>query len=414
MSTATSPLPVTDTVAPAIQGDVVSLLQQAHSDCTPLYPIGGGTALDFGLVPRAPGMGLSTAALNRVIDYPARDMTITVESGVTMASLAKTLAAEGQRLPVDAADAEAATIGGMIAANFSGPRRYGNGTIRDYVIGISAVDGRGTPFKGGGCVVKNVAGYDFCKLLTGSLGMLAVITQVTLRVKPVPETAALLSCDVRDYGQAESLLAALVNSRTTPSAIELLAGPAWQDDTILGPFASCAVARLVVGLEGTQPEVEWMVQQLGQEWREQGVGEFQVVSASAAPGVWNRLIDFAAAGDYPLVLKINVRPSAVCDLMQLLADVAPGGSFQAHAGNGIIIARFAEFAPAQAAKLLIGRIQPVAIAAGGQAVVWSCASPEELTRQAVWGPTREDLAMMRAVKTQFDPKGILNPGRFIV
>src|SRR5690606_32325083 len=119
--------------------------------------------------------------LNRVIDYPARDMTITVEAGITWEQLEAELAKEGQWLPVDVARAEAATVGGAIACNTSGPRRFGYGTLRDYVIGIHAVDGQGMQFKGGGRVVKNVAGYDFCKLLTGSFGTLAVITQVTLK-----------------------------------------------------------------------------------------------------------------------------------------------------------------------------------------------------------------------------------------
>ncbi len=96
-------------------------------------------------------------------------------------------------------------MGGVVATNISGPRRYGQGTIRDYVIGISAVDGRGVAFKAGGRVVKNVAGYDFCKLLAGSLGTLAVITQVTLKTKPRPEASAFVTCDVRDYTQAEAL-----------------------------------------------------------------------------------------------------------------------------------------------------------------------------------------------------------------
>ena len=108
-----------------------------------------------------------------------------------------------------------------MATNSSGPRRFGQGTIRDYVIGISAVDGRGVAFKAGGRVVKNVAGYDFCKLLVGSYGTLGVITQLTLKTKPRPEASALVVCDVPDYAQADVLLGSLVTSQTTPVAVEL-------------------------------------------------------------------------------------------------------------------------------------------------------------------------------------------------
>src|SRR4029079_12976461 len=140
--------------------------------------------------PPAEAPTLNLSSLAKIVDYTPRDMTILVEAGVRMADLAATLAAERQQLPIDVPRAADATIGGVIATNWCGPRRYGHGTIRDYVIGIHAVDGRGVAFKGGGRVVKNVAGYDFCKLLTGSLGTLGVITQVALKVKPQSESSA--------------------------------------------------------------------------------------------------------------------------------------------------------------------------------------------------------------------------------
>src|SRR5205807_9828714 len=130
---------------------------------------------------------LDLRALNQVIDYPARDMTITVQAGITVAKLQEILAAENQQLPVDVPLPEQATLGGAIAVNASGPRRYGYGTLRDYVIGISFVNDEGQEVKAGGRVVKNVAGYDLCKLHIGALGTLGIITQVTLKLKPVPE-----------------------------------------------------------------------------------------------------------------------------------------------------------------------------------------------------------------------------------
>jgi glycolate oxidase FAD binding subunit len=160
------------------------------------------------------------------------------------------------------------------ATNWNGPRRLGEGSVRDYVIGIHAVDGRGMPFKGGGRVVKNVAGYDFCKLLTGSLGTLGIITQLTLRLKPIPEHSVLLACAVADSSAAQRLLAGLVASPTTPVAVELLAGPAWDGDPALVSAAanvSPSCLFLVVALEGTGPEVEYMIRQLTAEWRELGI-----------------------------------------------------------------------------------------------------------------------------------------------
>ena len=157
---------------------------------------------------------LDLTGLSKVVDYTPRDMTILVEAGVRMADLAATLAAEGQHLPIDVPRASEATIGGVVATNWNGPRRYGYGTIRDYVIGIHAVDGRGVAFKGGGRVVKNVAGYDFCKLLTGSLGTLGVITQLALKVKPLPECSATVVADCANLSTAETMLESAGESRS--------------------------------------------------------------------------------------------------------------------------------------------------------------------------------------------------------
>ena len=406
-------LPLTDTVTPADQAELAATVCEAFATDTPLYPLGGRTALDFGVVPKRPGLGVSLAGLTRVVDYPYHDMTITVESGITMAELSAVLAREGQRLPIDAGQAEQATLGGLLATNFSGPRRYGHGTVRDYVIGISAVDGRGVAFKGGGRVVKNVAGYDFCKLLTGSLGTLAIISQVTLKVKPLPGATAWLTCELPNFSRAESLLAAMVDSKTTPVAIELVSGAHWQgtDRTPMLIVDRRTLGVLLVGFEGTESEVDWQIEQLRSEWRAQGASVFGHHVDDAARQLGSRLTQFGSS-PAPLVLKINVRPSAVISIMELLLNIDPNASLASHAGNGVVIAAFSEFSLADASKTLIQRLQPAAVAAGGNVVVWSCACGE-LTRQAVWGAGRGDAEMMRAVKRQFDPKGLLNPDRFV-
>lgn len=411
MSTTIDVLPLTKTQTPESQDDLAAVVREANQSATSLYPIGGGTSLEFGMPATEKGWGISLSGLKRCVDYPARDMTITVEAGITMAELSATLATENQRLPIDAAQAEVATLGGVVATNFSGARRYGSGTIRDYVIGISAVDGRGTPFKGGGRVVKNVAGYDFCKLLTGSLGTLAVITQVTLKVKPIPETSAFLTTDAQNFVQAENLLAALVTSQTTPAAIELLSGPAWDDHSDLGQLSRGAVARLVVGLEGTKPEVDWMLEQLASEWQALGVRTYRTIPTEGASEIWRRLTEFPVEGDAPLVLKMNLPPSAVAGYMKVLQEVDSQCSIQAHAGSGILRVRMSQFTY-ETPKLLVTRLQPAASAVGGQATVWSCAGSSGLTRQAMWGAPRDEFRVMQAVKQQFDPNGLLNPGRF--
>ncbi len=405
-------LPLEATQTPADQAAAAEMVRVAAASGTPLYPLGGCTAQDYGLVPQRAGLGLATTALSRVLDYPARDMTITVEAGITLRKLAGTMSPERQRLPVDVAAAEHATLGGAIATNASGPRRYGHGTLRDWVIGISAIDGRGVPFKAGGRVVKNVAGYDLCKLLTGSLGTLGVITQVTLKVQPVPEVSAWVATDLTDFFQVERFLHALGHTRTRPAAVELLAGPAWARDPALPPLATGAIARLLVAFEGPRVEIDWMVGTLTGEWRGHGAPEVHVVSPGLAGSLWTRLIEFPATRA-PLVLKLNVPASKVAWFTRDILALGREVSLSAHAGNGILHARFAEFTPADVGNLLVRQMQPWAQAVGGSAVVLSSQGLGELTRQVVWGGARAELALMQAVKRQFDPHQVLNPGRFV-
>ncbi len=405
-------LPLSETHAPADQAALVAIVADAHAAGTPVYPIGGGTSLDYGLPPSRPGIGVSLSKLNRVIDYPARDMTITVEPGITIDSLAATLASERQMLPIDVPHSDSATLGGVVATSWSGPRRYGYGTMRDYVIGISAVDGRGKLFKAGGRVVKNVAGYDFCKLLTGSLGTLGVIAQVTLKIKPLPQSSAFLFCDLRELSSCEPLLAALVNSRTTPSAIELLVGPHWRDNSTLGLLTAASMGRLAVGLEGTAGEVEWMLGQLAQEWRALDVTASRALTGNQASSLWNELREFPSAPEEPLVIKASILPSRTVEFVQLVLKIDPQASVQAHAGNGIVIARFTQFGSGDVSRNLIGRLQPAAQLAGGNVLVLS-STLAGLTRQAVWGNATAATHWMAKVKQQFDPKTLLNPGRFV-
>ena len=419
-----------DTIAPADQPALAAAVVEAFASETPIYPVGGGTSIGYGLPAARPGIALSLARLDRIVDYPARDMTITVEAGLTMAELAAALATERQRLPIDPPQADRATLGGVIATNSSGPLRYGHGTIRDYVIGINAVDGRGVPFKGGGRVVKNVAGYDFCKLLTGSLGTLGIITQATLKVKPIPEQSALVSCRIKDIEQAERILAALVTSQTTPAAIEILAGPAWRTDPALEPAVGDEFGQLVVALEGTGPEVDWMKTTLAAELRMLGA-DAREIGGDQAAGLWSRLRDFPAAEAAPpqpaplqasppqsartavLVLQASVPPSATVEMIRLLLEASADCSILSHAGNGIVVARFPTFPSGGVSRILIGRLQPAAQNAGGHLVVLASTLSGELTRQAIWGANLGDVMLMEAIQRQFDPKQLLNPGRFV-
>jgi glycolate oxidase FAD binding subunit len=399
-------LPLTETIAPADEAAVAAAVRAAGEAGTPIYPIGGGTCLDYGLRPTQPGIGLSLTKLNQVVDYPADDMTITVQAGLTLAELAAHLSVKGQRLPVDVPQPHRATVGGVMATGLSGPRRHAHGTIRDYVIGIRAVDGLGTAFSGGGRVVKNAAGYNLCRLMVGSLGTLGVITQVTLMVRPLPETSALVVCELSKLDAAERLLAALVHTKTLPVAVELLAGSAAQENPVLGPMLTSSVARLIVAFEGSRAEVDWMVCRLEDEWHQQGVSPLTTIGHSEAGPMWDWLTEF------PADVQINVPPGPTTEMVARLLRLDPGAAIQAHAGDGVIRVRLSPPMLQQLGELLRSRLRPAVTAAGGKMVVLCCPDGAELIRQDVWGPPGDGATAMQALKDRFDPKGLLNPGRF--
>lgn len=396
---------------PTSAADVVAALEQARANKSPIQPIGGGTSLNFGLQSNLPAEKLSLAGLNRVVDYPARDMTITVEAGVTMQELATTLAKEGQRLPVDVPQADRATIGGVVATNWNGYRRFGQGPLRDFVIGIEAVDGNGLLFHGGGRVVKNVAGYDFCKLLTGSFGTLGIITQVTLKVRPLPERSAWLACSVNDAKNAEKMLAALQQSSVTPAAIELVSGSVWQKEAALAGLnlAPQGFALLAL-LEGTTTEVLWMKDQLRREWREAGIVNPYMQDGCDEP--WLAVQEFSSHVDSPLTVQASVTPSGVLPFVAACRRRDPDCSVLAHAGNGTVFVRFAAFPDKGLGELMMGDLQPAAAAHHGHVVILNAPPGTAITHRSVWGG-EAPLALMTAVKKKFDPLDLLNRGRFV-
>ena len=464
------PLPITQTLTPASQAELADAVRQCHDRDTPLYPVGGATALDFGLTPKRPGAALSLAGLQAVVDYPARDMTVTVEAGMRVAELVQVLAREGQQCPIDVPRADHATVGGVIATNANGPRRYGYGSVRDYVIGISVVDGTGRPFKGGGRVVKNVAGYDFCKLLTGSLGTLGVLTQATLRLRPLPETSAWRGCVAANLETLDRLLDSLAASRTSPVAIETLAGPAWTASPRLAPLNSNTARNdssqpslpaspnasasasgsattgasgsassystpyyLLVRFEGSEPEVAWQLEQVAAEWRTAGVADSHVWRGEDADGWLRDLAEFPQSLGTPspstkstatqkptaqspgaaLVVQASVRPSGTVPMFRAFTAIDPRVSLLGHAGNGIVVARFAEFPAGGLSRTLVGRAQPEALRFDGSVKILSNPSGQEMAPHTVWGAGGSSFDVMMSVKRQFDPRHVLNPGRFI-
>jgi len=390
----------------ALREVVARRVAQGHA----IYPQGGRTALDYGGIPRAPGVAIDTRALDRIIDYPAADMTITVEAGLTLAALRATLSEHNQRLPLDAPFPDRATLGGIFACNASGPRRFGAGRPRDLILGVSAVTADGKLVKGGGRVVKNVAGYDLPKLFTGSLGTLGVIAQLTLKVRPKPEAAAIACVALPDAGAVAAALVGLNTSATRPVAVELLNAPAAR--VVLADRASPPAGggcSLVVGFEDNAASVAWQVDQILKELgrpREDAI-RFE---GSAADPVWSALADFQAAEVGPLTLVAGLRRSQVGPFVAAL-DPA-GWAVQAHAGSGIVHAHALPGRELEALAVEVDRLRASAARSGGYVILSRCPTAWK-DRLRVWGDPRPDWAVAERIKRALDPGGVMNPGRFV-
>ena len=403
------PLTVLRPTSPAEVGELV---RRAAAESQAIYPLGGRTTLDVGLPPVRPGYGVDLRGLNAVIDYPARDMTITVQAGITLAHLQRLLAEENQRLPVDVPLADRATLGGALAVNVSGPRRYGSGTLRDYVIGISTINDEGHETKAGGRVVKNVAGYDLCKLHIGALGTLGIISQVTLKLRPLPEARALVTLGCDDEALA-GLLDQLHRSRVRPNCVEVVNNAAAR--VLMREAASNLPDSkwvVIVGFEDSNDAVSWQIQQLIKDVAGNHVQGLEARGGAASDALWQALVELTVLPAATLSFKANLLPSAVaafCVEAAKVGDVL----LQAHAGSGIVRGHFFTLPPFDRLRPWFDMLHQSAAAAQGNIVLPRC--PLEWKKQlSVWGRERADLWLMRTVKKQFDPRDLFNPGRFVV
>ena len=404
------PMPVSQ---PNSVAELAQYVRTAATEAMAVYPLGGRTMLGIGQSPAQPGLGIDTRNLNQVIDYPARDMTITVQAGIAVGRLQAVLTPENQRLPIDVPAAAKATLGGILATNASGPRRLGYGTLRDYVLGISAVNDEGHEIKAGGRVVKNVAGYDLCKLIVGSLGTLGIITQVTLKLRPLAEENALITLGC-NKDELEPVLGILYQSRTCPVCLELLNAAAarkvFSEARLPAPEAPWI---LIVGFESNAQAMEWQVQQLVREVK--GKCTLDARLGWTATALWQALADFpaplAGASSSRLTFKANMLSSGTASFCTQVDAMPERPMIQAHAGNAIVVGHVATENKEHAARLTQS-LRSLATPYHGSVVVQDC-PPEWKKAVNVWGPPRPDVALMREVKNKLDPRNLFNPGRFV-
>ncbi|HEX5435296.1 MAG TPA: FAD-binding oxidoreductase [Candidatus Angelobacter sp.] len=382
-------------VAPGDVSQVAEVLRFAQANRLAVTPTGGGTKPDWGHSVAA-DIQLSMRRMAKVREHAWQDMTCTVEAGCAWAEMQRVLAGHGQMVALDPLWPERATVGGILATNDSGALRIRFGGLRDLVIGLTFVLADGTIAKSGGKVVKNVAGYDLHKLLTGSFGTLGVIAEVNFRLHPAERFGQTWSVTARGPQAADPIsfaqpLSVLMDSQMTPSSVQLRAST-----------KECALDIRVASLPECVGEYETRIRSIFD-------GYTVTASDDAAWDARQQIFD----SNFEVVLKASVVAGEVCSVASELQKWAHGeGADIAMVcqANGLMTVGLHSHGDAavRLVELLRGRLRN----SGGSAIALRIS---DAIRDAVdvWGPHPDALALMREIKRRFDPGRILNPGRFV-
>lgn len=385
--------------SPATAAQVSAILRICAEEKSAVSPLGGGTGVNVGNTARAACVAIDLRRLNRIIEHDHANLTVTVESGITLAALRDGLYSQQQFLPFDAPYPSKATLGGTVALNMNGPRRSFHGGVRDLVIGMKVALITGEQIKAGGKVVKNVAGYDMCKLFTGSLGTLGVMTEATVRVAPVPETAATLIAS-GTFKAVVEFVDLLSQSQLLPAAVELMNSQQ--------PDKSGKEWRTALWCEGLKENVarnmsdgEILAQRLGlgtEILRDQTHGEF-----------WNNVCNFPLEMER-CVYRVTLPRAAVASFLEALS--AASGSLPALISDMVAGTVWLSWPANSHAVAVWPRLLSLAATCRGHAVMFA-AAPQFKEGHDIWGPPAPSYSLMRKIKQQFDPNGLLNPGRFV-
>lgn len=382
---------------------VARILKTASTAHCAVVPLGGGTMMDLGAPLRRPDLVLSLENLARVLDYQPANLTVKTQGGISLGALNRELAKHGQYLPLDPPFPERATIGGVLATNSSGGLRVRFGSARDLVLGLRVALADGQIVHGGGDVVKNVAGYDLPKLIVGSLGTLGVILEATLKIVPLPLRTETFIAGFDLPEDAFGLALRVMQSPLLPYSIQILNPSAGLRLGLEERFAC------VVRFGGLESAVSQQVRQV-EQWSQDlaGIKSNAIGDENELAG---RLRDFIFEGT--TVVKIGLVPTRLGSAFaraQELADLYGLGCLMSAQAIGILFVAF-EGEPSKL-EAVISDLRRTVIGYGGHLVIQR-ANRELRERVGVWGPEPPSVGLMRKLKQELDPDGILNPGRFV-
>ncbi|NET09746.1 MAG: FAD-binding oxidoreductase [Merismopedia sp. SIO2A8] len=408
-----SPHRPTCIVYPQTQEELAEIVACTHHNGWTLLPCGAGSKLHWGGLAQPIDVVISTTCLNRVIDHAVGDLTITAEAGLSYADLQTQLDPRSQHLALDPCSPDRATLGGMIATADAGFLRQRYGGARDMVIGISFVRSDGQLTKAGGRVVKNVAGYDLMKLLTGSWGSLGIITQLTLRLYPQPDASKTILL-TGDSQNIETVVAQLFSSSLTPTVFTILLPKTTQAlGMVQSNAANTQSLALLVRFQSIGVSVNQQTHDI-MAWGTHHHLSGHVLEAADESMLWHhvqqqRNSDAQSTVPHSVTCKVGVRPAqGVATLAHLIRDYPNlQGWIHASSGLGLLWTDDQNWAVED-----IEKVRSHCEACGGFLTVLE--APEEWKQSVdLWGYKGNALPMMRRIKQQFDPDGHLSPGRFV-
>lgn len=397
---------------PINEVELATALCYADSAGLSVIPRGSGSKLGWGNPPIRADLVLSTARLNRVIEHASADLTVSVEAGCTIETLQDTLAQHGQRVAIDPLWPEHATIGGILSTNDSGTLRIRYGGLRDLIIGVTMALPDGTLASSGGKVVKNVAGYDLPKLVTGALGTLGVITRAVFRLHPLPHNVRSFTFLTRDAADANRLVLAVQDSKLAHTGLQIRFASGGEpqvdirfDGTDAGLAAQTETLRKLAApaTETQSNEDVWHARQ-----HLFGAASFARPTASTPRDAPPTQDSQPAA-----IAKFSVLPGSIANACQQLRDLAEPLNVHWSAvvqGTGLGWIRLGP-ANANAIQQVLHTLRSQLDPAGASLVV-QYRSPE-IPEIEAWGNPGDALPLMLSVKQQLDARKTLNPGRFV-
>jgi glycolate oxidase FAD binding subunit len=422
-------------LAPRTADELAESLRDASERGRPVVPWGAGTLQRIGAAPPHDALALATTALNRIIEYNPPDLTITVEAGISFSALQAALVQHHQWLPCGAPSRGTPSVGGLLAVGGSSPLRLGYGAPRDWVLGMRVALGDGRLVKSGGKVVKNVAGYESHKLHIGALGTLGVIVEVTFKVAPLPEQGGTLLIGCATRATALALAERLRARPLAPVSLVLFAhgaralfagsvAGALPDVLLLVRFAGVATAveRQLRAASVAADTAGATILTLGDVQNLAGSRNFALLVTPApmrlTEGVLALAQEDGTGGEGSLLLRAGARPSALPALLDALERYAPPADappqIVGYGGLGLAYARWplADTIDAPMVVRAVAVLRAALAAEDGYAVIED--APDYLRPHLdLWGAPPPTLPLMRALKAQWDPQGILNPGRYI-